>query len=159
MEVPGLLRRSGGDDLLLRRAALLAALAAAACTGSTSTKNARPRLESDARRAVAGLAASYERAHAEDFFERVDQSAMPDFPKFQDDVRRFLLRKHSLNLDVIIDAVVVNDDEAAVTARWNKAYVDEDGHPQKEDGACELLLKARPSGGLALVLVRGDSPF
>lgn len=146
--------------LPLKRAALLAWLAAAACAGASPTPpGARARLEPDARRAVAELAATYERAKAEEFFSLVDQSGFPDFPTFQDSVRQFLLRNHGLNLDVIIDSVVENGDEAAVTARWNKAFVDANGVQQKEKGSCELLLKARASGGLALLSVRGDSPF
>ncbi len=146
--------------MLLKRAAwALLTAAAAGCAAGTSPRAAGARREPEARRAIAELAATYQRGQAEEFFALVDQSDFPDFSSFQYRIRKFLLHNHGLNLDVIFDSVVENGDEVAVTARWNKAFVDEDGHQRKENGSCELLLKARPSGGLALLFVRGDSPF
>jgi len=146
--------------LPLRRAAWTLAVLAAACTATPSTRRAVPaRLEPEARRAAMELAATYQRAQAEDFFSLVDQSLFPDFSSFQHRVRQFLLHNRSLNIDLIIDTVVVSEGRAAVSARWNKAFVDPNGRPQKDNGECEFLLKQRPSGGLALIDIQGDSPF
>lgn len=143
----------------MRRAVWILAVLAAACTAAPSKHAQRPRLEPEARRAAAELTATYQRAQAEDFFSLVDQSVFPDFSSFQYRVRQFLLKNRSLNLDLIIDTVVATGDRAAVSARWNKSYVDADGQQQKNNGECELIFKARPSGGLALTAVSGDSPF
>ena len=143
----------------MRRSAWALVVLAAACTAVPSKHAQRPRLEPEARRAAAELAATYQRAQAEDFFALVDQGSFPDFSSFQYRVRQFLIGNKSMNLELIIDTVVATGDRAAVSARWNKAYTDADGRPQKENGECELQLRARPSGGMALISVQGDSPF
>ena len=147
--------------MLLRRAAWALVLLSAACAASLPSRSGgeAARLEPEARRAVAELKATYERAQAEEFFGLVDQSAFPDFSEFQDRIRQFLIYNHALNLDLIVDTVLQNGDEASVSLHWNKGFVDPSGRQQKANGECELLLRARPSGGLALIAIQGDSPF
>lgn len=143
--------------MLLRRG--LAVVVAAALAGCTASAPRGPRLEHDARRAAEALAAAYERGRAEDFFSRVDKSAFPGYSEFELRVRTAMLENRQVSLAIITDAVVVSSDEAALRGRWNRGLVDRAGNHRLADGECELLFRARPSGGLALTAIHGDSPF
>lgn len=136
---------------------ILAAVLAAACAAPPPKTAAAPGRE--AREAAVALAASWERGNVEEFFSRFDEDAYPDWAAFQDRARRTLLRRKSRTLRFLIDGVTSDDAGSEVAVKWDEAYVDEDGRPQKASGDCALLLRARRSGGMGLVSLRGDSPF
>lgn len=116
-------------------------------------------LKAEARRAVAALAAAYERGRAEELFEKLDQSRFSDLDRFKERIRQALLKRRHIVLDIRVDSVNLEGSEAAVEAAWNKTFTDEAGGHRMEDGRCELILVRRPSGGMGLSAIHGDSPF
>ena len=58
-----------------------------------------------------------------------------------------------------MDSVIDKGGEAAVNAHWNRSYLNHDGVQKLDKGTCEFVLRARPSGGMALTFIHGNSPF
>lgn len=141
----------------MRRIFLLAAAAAlAACGGEASLGGGLP---SEARRAVADMAADYERGKADDFLANVDQDRFPDAGRFMEGVRQFLLKRRQIVLDIRPDRINMNGQEAGIPAQWSKSFTDETGAVRLLEGRCEFLLRRRSSGSWALQGIRGDNPF
>lgn len=139
----------------MRHSALAVALALAGCAGAAPGGDAAG---AEARGTLAAMAAEFQGGQAEDFFVRFDRD-FPNFEAFRERTRDFLLRNRQVTVDVIVDAVLAERGEVSVSARWNRSFIDELGSHKLEDGRCEFVFRRRPSGGLALLALHGDSPF
>lgn len=146
---------------MFRRAARAGLLAAAAFSGCALLGEGGDgfRAGAEARAELRGLQRDYEMNRSEDFFARFDTGVFPDFHTFRDRVKTFLLRSRNVTMRFIVDRVVEGGDEVSLRARWDRSYVDENGSIRLEKGACEFIFHRRPSGGLAVLNIRGDSPF
>ncbi|MDO8803744.1 MAG: hypothetical protein Q7R35_04885 [Elusimicrobiota bacterium] len=132
-------------------------LALAAC-GTAGTRSANP-LEAEARGAISGMTAEFQSGQAEDFFGRFDHKDFSGYEAFRERTREFLLRNHQLTVDIIVDTVLAEGGEVSVSAHWNRSFTDEQGNHKLEEGRCEFIFRRRASGGLALLAIRGNSPF
>ncbi len=132
-------------------------LALAGC-GTVGTRSANP-LEAEARGAITGMTAEFQNGQAEDFFGRFDHKDFSNYEAFRERTREFLLRNRQLTADIIADTVLAEDGEVFISAHWNRSFTTEQGTHKLEEGRCEFVFRKRSSGGLALLAIRGDSPF
>lgn len=135
-----------------------AAAAALAGCGTAAVRSGNP-LEAEARGAIAGMTTEFQSGQAEDFFGRFDHKDFPNYEVFRERTREFLLRNRQLTVDIIVDTVLAEGSDVSVQAHWNRSFTDEQGTHKLEDGRCEFIFRRRPSGGLALLAIRGSSPF
>ena len=140
-----------------RTAFVSAALVLGGCAG-TSTHSGDP-VDSEARSTLSAMASEFSGGQLEDFFARFDRRDFPNYEAFREREREFLLRNRQVNLDIIVDTIIHEDREVAVQAHWNRSFVNENGDQKLEDGRCEFIFRRRPSGGLALLSIHGESPF
>jgi hypothetical protein len=138
-------------------AAALAALTLGGCAGTT-TRGGDP-VDAEARSTLSAMASEFSGGQSEDFFARFDRRDFPNFEAFRERERDYLLRNRQVNLDIIVDTILHEDREVAVQAHWNRSFVNENGDHKLEDGRCEFVFRRRPSGGLALLSIHGESPF
>lgn len=119
---------------------------------------ADPREQASA--AISAMVTAYQSNRAEAFFRNFDPDFVPNFAKYRDDVRQFLLNNSQFNIDVIIDSVLVTGDQTAVKFHWNRAYVNQTGAHVKDNGSCEFIFRARPPKERQLLItIHGTSPF
>lgn len=140
----------------MRHSILVVVLALAGCAGAALEGDA---VAAEARSTLAAMAAEFQGGQAEDFFARFDRTDFPNYEAFRERTRDFLLRNRQVAVDIIVDAVLAERGEVSVSARWNRSFIDEQGSHKLEDGRCEFVFRRRPSGGLALLALHGDSPF
>lgn len=126
--------------------------------GTAGTRSANP-LEAEARGAISGMTAEFQNGQAEEFFGRFDHKDFSNYEAFRERTREFLLRNHQLTVDIVVDTVLAEGNEVSVSTHWNRSFTDEQGTHKLEEGRCELIFRRRPSGGLALLAIRGSSPF
>lgn len=140
----------------MRHSALAFVLALASCAGATPEGDA---VGAEARSTLAAMAAEFQGGPVEDFFARFDHKEFPNYEAFRERTRDFLLRNRQVTVDIIVDAVLAERGEVSVSARWNRSFLDEQGSHKLEEGRCEFVFRRRPSGGLALLGLHGNSPF
>jgi hypothetical protein len=152
--------------LLIRRAGPVLFLGSALALGGCGSLATAPgptsgpqRLEAEARATLTAMQARFVDGRAEEFLGYFNGRVFPDFDDFQQRVRQFLLHDHQITMDIVVDSVLRESGEVSVQAHWNRSFVTSAGSPQMQEGRCEILFQARPSGGLETVLIHGQSPF
>lgn len=141
-------------------AVLAAAVILSGCAPGPAPAGNKADPREQASAAISDMVSAYQSNRAEAFFRHFDPDFTPNFSKYRDDVRQFLLNNSQFNIDTIIDSALVTGDQTAVKFHWDRAYVNQAGAHVKDSGSCEFIFRARPpKERLLLIAIHGSSPF
>ncbi len=125
----------------------------------TPSKPATQTADTRVQTVIAKMTRTFEDKNAEALFDFFDRSIFPYFESTREQMRDFLLKNNQFVLDIIIDNTLEDQGDVSVQASWNRSWVDEAGNHQLKEGQAFFIFHPRPSGGYALKMLKGDSPF